>query len=685
MKQRMYDVLKRVFGYDSFRPGQEQIISAILDGRDVMAVLPTGGGKSLSYQVPALLLDGVTIVVSPLISLMKDQVDQLVELGVSAVMINGAMSARQVGEALDQVTWGDAKLLYVAPERMESPRFMELLHALDVPLLVVDEAHCVSQWGHDFRPSYLRIAEMIHSLPRRPVVAAFTATATPRVREDIEAQLELQSPERVTTGFDRPNLHFAVENLRPTQRLQYIAGYVRAHPGLPGIVYCATRKRVEELSVQLRKLGVNALGYHAGMADGDRERNQDMFLKDEATVMVATNAFGMGIDKSNVRYVIHDGMSGSIEAYWQEAGRAGRDGEPAECVLLYSAGDQFVRRAMIDQSDGDDAFKRQELEKLRNMENYAATDGCLRNYILNYFGERRAEPCQNCSNCEHPSDRDVTREAQMALSCVARMERGGRRYGASLVRDVLCGGTGARIRQAHLDENPCYGLMKGADRTEVSAFLQRLVQDGLLSVSDGEYPVLGTTDAARAVLRGDQPVMHRRPGPLEQAAEGTSGRGSSGKRSGRTAASRKREADAYGFESPEWDDRPTGAAPDSPDEALMEELRRLRMTIAREINKPPFMVFSDATLRDMIRKRPTTLDALEQVTGVGSVKRERFGRRFINIIAAHTGDDGLHRRVACRSAQELLMRHRDEWLAGLAPEQAQDAYEYVLQLLEGDA
>ena len=398
MKQRMYDVLKRVFGYDSFRPGQEQIISAILDGRDVMAVLPTGGGKSLSYQVPALLLDGVTIVVSPLISLMKDQVDQLVELGVSAVMINGAMSARQVGEALDQVTWGDAKLLYVAPERMESPRFMELLHALDVPLLVVDEAHCVSQWGHDFRPSYLRIAEMIHSLPRRPVVAAFTATATPRVREDIEAQLELQSPERVTTGFDRPNLHFAVENLRPTQRLQYIAGYVRAHPGLPGIVYCATRKRVEELSVQLRKLGVNALGYHAGMADGDRERNQDMFLKDEATVMVATNAFGMGIDKSNVRYVIHDGMSGSIEAYWQEAGRAGRDGEPAECVLLYSAGDQFIRRAMIDQSDGDEAFKRQELEKLRNMEQYAVTDGCLRNYILNYFGERRAEPCQNCSN-----------------------------------------------------------------------------------------------------------------------------------------------------------------------------------------------------------------------------------------------------------------------------------------------
>lgn len=273
----------------------------------------------------------------------------------------------------------------------------------------------------------------------------------------------------------------------------------------------------------------------------------------------------------------------------------------------------------------------------------------------------------------------------MALSCVARMERGGRRYGAALVRDVLCGGNGARIRQAHLDENPCYGLMKGADRTEVSAFLQRLVQDGLLSVSDGEYPVLGTTDAARAVLRGDQPVMHRRPGPLEQAAEGTSGRGSSGKRSGRTAASRKREADACGFESPEWDDRPTGAAPDSPDEALMEELRGLRMTIAREINKPPFMVFSDATLRDMIRKRPTTLDALEQVTGVGSVKRERFGRRFINIIAAHTGDDGLHRRVACRSAQELLMRHRDEWLSGLAPEQAQDAYEYVLQLLEGDA
>ncbi|MDO4354986.1 MAG: DNA helicase RecQ, partial [Clostridia bacterium] len=671
---------------DEFRPGQKQIISAILSGRDVMAVLPTGGGKSLSYQVPALLLPGVTIVVSPLISLMKDQVDQLVELGVNAVMINGAMSVQQVNAALDEVMTGGAKLLYVAPERMESARFMDLLRVLEVPLLVVDEAHCVSQWGHDFRPSYLRIADMIHGLSRRPVVAAFTATATPRVREDIEVQLELNDPERVTTGFDRPNLRFAVENLKPTQRIAYIARYVRAHPGLPGIVYCATRKRVEELAAQLRRLGVNALGYHAGMADEDRERNQDAFLRDEATAMVATNAFGMGIDKSNVRYVIHDGMSGSIEAYWQEAGRAGRDGEPAECILLYSAGDQFIRRALIEQSEGDEEHKRQELEKLRRMEQYAVTGGCLRNFILEYFGEHRDEPCRNCSNCEQPSDCDVTREAQMALSCVARMERGGRRYGATMVRDVLAGSANARIKQARLDENPCYGLMKGADKAEISAFLQRLVQDGLLYVTDGEYPVLGTTDEARAVLRGDQPVMQRRPGPLERASEAPTTKRRSGKTPRNRPAMDDMDLTAFAGDAPERsggrDARKSGALENPLEDALMQELRELRMTIAREINKPPFMVFSDATLRDMIRKRPMTLDELEQVTGVGSVKRDRFGKRFINVIAAHTGGDGLHRRVACRSALELLMRCRDEWLAGLEPEQAQDAYDYVLSLLE---
>lgn len=664
MKQKMYDVLKSVYGYASFRPGQEEIISAILDGRDVMAVLPTGGGKSLAYQVPALLLKGVTIVISPLISLMKDQTDALQEAGVNAVMINGTMGAAQVRDALMQVETGRAQMLYVAPERMESPRFMEMLRFLNVPLVVVDEAHCVSQWGHDFRPSYLQISQMIRQIPSRPVVAAFTATATQRVREDIEMQLELRDPVRVTTGFDRHNLRFGVESRLPSRRADYIVDYAHRHPGLPGIVYCPTRKRVEELANQLRARGISAAGYHAGMSDSDRERNQDAFINDEILVMVATNAFGMGIDKSNVRYVIHDGMSGSIEAYWQEAGRAGRDGEPAECILLYSAGDQFVRRALIEQSEGDEAHKQQEYEKLRRMEQYANTTGCLRNFILEYFGETRQEPCRNCSNCEQPACHDVTREAQMALSCVLRMERGGRRYGSAMVADVLAGSNTARIRQANLEQNPCYGLMKSADKREISAFLNRLVQDGLLTVSGGEYPVLSTTELSHGVLRGDHAVMQRKPGPLNAAPEPAAKKKSAKK----ATATAKPSVEMDALESPESD--------------LMGELRALRIQIAREISRPPFMVFSDATLREMAEKRPLTPQELEQVSGVGAVKRERYGDRFINVIAKHSGFDGTHRRMAAKAAADLLLEHRDHWLYGLSPEQAQDAFDYVMRLLE---
>lgn len=663
VKKRMHDVLKRVFGYSAFRPGQEEIITAILQGRDVMAVLPTGGGKSLAYQVPALLLDGVTIVVSPLISLMKDQTDALQEAGVPAVMINGAMTAQQVYRALDGVKSGTAKMLYVAPERMESQRFMDMLQHLHVPLVVVDEAHCVSQWGHDFRPSYLEISRMIDRLPKRPVVAAFTATATQRVREDIEKQLLLDDPVRVTTGFDRPNLCFAVENYLPGKRVDYIVDYVKNHPHLPGIVYCSTRKRVEEVARQLKKRGIAAAGYHAGMADGDRERNQEAFINDEVLVMVATNAFGMGIDKSNVRYVIHDGMSGSIEAYWQEAGRAGRDGEAAECILLYSAGDQFVRKALIEQSEGDEAHKQQEYEKLRRMEQYATTGGCLRNYILEYFGEIRQEDCRNCSNCEQPACFDVTREAQMALSCVLRMERSGRRYGAVTVAEVLTGANTAKIRQSRLNENPCYGLMKGADKREVAAFLARLVQDGLLCSIGSEYPVLGTTDQSALVIKGEQAVMQRREGPMR-----TPGQPKAAKKSAAAptpAPAQKREA-----------------SPAETEDALMQELRRLRMQIAREINRPPFMVFSDASLREMAEKKPMSPQEFEQISGVGSVKRERYADRFINAIAMHTGFDGTHRRMACRAAQDILLQHRDEWLHGMSPEQAQDAYDYVLRLLD---
>lgn len=665
MRKRMHEVLRRVYGYSAFRPGQEEIITAILNGRDVMAVLPTGGGKSLAYQVPALLLDGVTIVVSPLISLMKDQTDALLEAGVEAVMINGTMTAQQVYRALDAVESGRAKMLYVAPERMESGRFMDMLQNLDVPLVVVDEAHCVSQWGHDFRPAYLQISRMIAQLPKRPTVAAFTATATQRVREDIEKQLQLDEPVRVTTGFDRPNLHFAVENRLPSKRVDYIVDYVKKHPGLPGIVYCATRKRVEEMAKQLRQHGISAAGYHAGMSDSDRERNQEAFINDEVLVMAATNAFGMGIDKSNVRFVIHDGMSGSIEAYWQEAGRAGRDGENAECILLYSAGDQFVRRALIEQSEGDEEHKRQEYEKLRLMEQYAVNNGCLRNYILAYFGESREEPCRNCSNCEQPACYDVTREAQMALSCVLRMERGGRRYGAAMVADVLAGSNTQKIRQAGLDQNPCYGLMKGADKRGISAFIARLVQDGLLRATEGEYPVLCTTELSHAVLRGEHAVMQRQEGPLSAKAE--------------TAKSKKakRTAAAEGPIVPQATSRTETA-----EDPLMQELRELRMQIAREINRPPFMVFSDATLRDMAEKRPLTPEQLEQVSGVGAVKRERFGARFINVIAKHSGFDGTHRKMACRAAVDLLISQRDQWLRGLSLEQAQDAYDHVLRLLE---
>ncbi|MCL2368435.1 MAG: DNA helicase RecQ [Oscillospiraceae bacterium] len=610
-----FAVLEKVFGYKDFRGGQEPLIDAILSGRDAVGIMPTGAGKSLCYQVPALLLDGVTIVISPLISLMEDQVGSLAQAGVRAAYINSSLSASQVNLALENARYGKYKLLYVAPERLFSERFLETISQLDVALVAVDEAHCVSQWGQDFRPSYLEINRFIEKLPKRPVVAAFTATATHQVQGDIVALLHLNQPALTTTGFDRENLYFEVR--RPTKRADAVVDFVRARAGKSGIVYCLTRKDVEQITVRLQKEGIAATRYHAGLDDSERRGNQELFQTDACPVMVATNAFGMGIDKSNVNYVLHCGMPKNLESYYQEAGRAGRDGAAADCVLFFSGRD-VATNAFFIQQDSEAQLEmepelREELRardqaRLDQMAGYCKTTACLRKYILSYFGQAGADDCGNCFNCKHSFvEQDITVEAQKILSCVKRMDE---RFGKKIVTEVLKG----KPAERWLTELSTYGILSDLTEKRIRGLIDALVDLEYLRVTEsdiqrGLYPMLALGNGAKGVLFDGERVFMR---VLEGEPEVLRKR------------RRRTKADLEGV---------TLA-----DDSLFEKLRGLRAELAQAQGVPPYVIFHDTTLVEMSEVVPLTEEAFLEISGVGGRKLARYGADFLAVLRAHQDD-----------------------------------------------
>ena len=594
--------LSEVFGYDSFRPGQESVVAAILQGRDVMAVMPTGAGKSLCYQIPALVLDGITLVVSPLISLMRDQVSSLLQNGVRAAYLNSSLTSRQYALALDNARRGVYRIIYVAPERLLTESFLDFAMHAPIAQVVVDEAHCVSQWGQDFRPGYLDVAPFIARLPSRPRVSAFTATATQSVRGDIVRLLELSGPYVVTTGFDRPNLYFEVR--REGNRDAALLRFLQEHRGQSGIVYCGTRRGVEEVAAMLVENGVDAVGYHAGMGDEERQNAQEDFVSDRVPVIVATNAFGMGIDKSNVSFVVHYNMPKDLESYYQEAGRAGRDGEDAVCCLLYQPADVHLNTFLIEHAQENsqlDAQTQQIVaerakERLRQMTFYATGRGCLRAKILHYFGEKPEKPrCGNCSGClAAAQERDVTREAGRIVSGVMAL---GGKYGKALTAKVLAGVKDARIRERQLDKLTVFGSLREEGEENIRAMIDELIIDEVLEQTDGQYPLVKPGPRAKEALLGDEPI--------------------------------RMTLDVRGAEpSPA---RRVTIKPQA-DKALLSRLTRLRRSIAEEQHVPPFIIFTNATLRDMAVKRPRTRREMLRVDGVGEGKMDRYGDMFLRVI-----------------------------------------------------
>ena len=601
--QDQYEVLYRYFGYTAFRSGQAELIDAQLSGRDVFGIMPTGGGKSLCYQIPALMLEGITLVVSPLISLMKDQVTALKNMGVSAAYVNRSLSAEQIRLVLRNIQQKKYKIIYIAPERLLTESFLAAISNLKIAMVAVDEAHCISQWGQDFRPSYLRIADFLKLLKVRPVVSAFTATATQEVRDDVERILGLQNPLRIITGYDRPNLRFAV--VQPKSKPLALLDFIEARPGKCGIVYCSTRKEVEKVCQMLQNKGISATRYHAGLSEEERHTNQDDFVYDRCKVMVATNAFGMGIDKSNVGYVIHYNMPQCIESYYQEAGRAGRDGENADCILLYSPSDIRTAKFLIQHPTENEELSeeersnliKRELIRLDAMVGYCNTSHCLRGYILEHFGQEYPQLCGNCSNCESTAEqRDITEYAKMILSCIYRIhEQLGYSLGATLVVRTLHGSSEKRIKELHLDQLSTYGLMNHVPRPEIREMISALENQGYI-MTHPDRGDLNLTDKAREVLfHGEKVKMLVRKKKREK--------------------SRKEDASS----------NPNTAG-------LLEELKALRLTLAKEENMPAYIVFSNATLKDMAQKAPVTMAEFLAVSGVGKFKAERYGQRFLTAI-----------------------------------------------------
>jgi ATP-dependent DNA helicase RecQ len=628
-----FTILKTRFGYTGFRPGQEEVIDALLAGRDVLAVMPTGAGKSLCYQIPALLMDGLTVIISPLISLMKDQVSALHDAGVPAAFLNSSLSSAEYAETVSRAVREEYKILYIAPERLQRGLPSALTESRRIAMVVIDEAHCVSHWGHDFRPSYLQITEFIRRLASRPAAAAFTATATGKVREDIIRMLNLLEPFTLTTGFNRENLYFEVQ--KPRDKVAALMGCLRDRRDKSGIIYCSTRKTVEEICRTLVSGGFAATRYHAGLDDEERRRNQDDFIYDRKPVMVATNAFGMGIDKSNVAFVIHYNMPKNIESYYQEAGRAGRDGSSADCILLYSPQDVRINTFLItggqeEEGERNEALIAHNLELLKAMTFYATTPDCLRSRLLGYFGEAAPNYCGHCSNCDTVFETtDITIPAQKIVSCVYRLEHAGRRFGKAMVINILRGGRNEKVRSWALDKLSTYGIMADMDAHRVRTILDYLVDQRYLAVTGDEYPVVNLTEKSREVIFDKKPLAMMLPKettrspppdlPEEDAAftARETGYGGRALRAGRSSA--KGAAKPAG----------NSAAGDYPaEEGLLGKLKELRSRLAQEKRVPAYIIFSDASLRDMCRKMPETPEEFLDVSGVGSLKMEKYGGAF---------------------------------------------------------
>lgn len=592
------EVLKKYFGYESFREGQQELITNILEHHDVLGIMPTGAGKSICYQVPAVMLEGITLVISPLISLMKDQVGTLNEAGIRAAYLNSSLSYAQYRKALSLARGYTYKIIYVAPERLMSDDFLSFAKEMKISMVCVDEAHCVSQWGQDFRPHYLQIREFLKEMPQRPIVSAFTATATTQVKEDILQLLDMKDPYTITTGFDRKNLYFAVE--KPKDKYQALLHYVKQHTEDAGIVYCLSRKTVEEVCDHLCADGFAATRYHAGLSDAERMNNQDDFIYDRKTIMVATNAFGMGIDKSNVRFVVHFNMPKNMESYYQEAGRAGRDGEQADCILLYSGKDVRLNQFLIEQGSGHEdmeeavrmELQQKEKERLKSMTFYCTIPSCLRHYMLKYFGEESDGFCGSCSNClTQYEECDIRMEASRLVECI---RHSGERFGKTMIVDIVKGSANAKIKSYHLDRNPAYGALKDSSRNHLYEILQHLLFQGILKQSEDGYSILSIDQ--EELLHTGKPLMMKIV--KEKQVQ-------------------KPVAQTYGG-----------------DNRLFELLRICRSQLARKAHVPPYMVFSDKTLHDMCAKVPHTREEMLEVSGVGEVKYDKYGEAFLKVIAS---------------------------------------------------
>ncbi len=581
---KMNDLLKQYFGYDKFRPGQKEIIQKVIDQENVLGIMPTGSGKSICYQLPSLLLDGLTVVVSPLISLMKDQVDAANQLGIPATFINSSLDGYETARRFQEIDRQQYRLLYIAPERFIMPDFIQAMNRWNVCMIAIDEAHCISQWGHDFRPSYLQMAKQLNQLPNRPVIVALTATATIQVAADIKRLLKIPDGNHIQTGFERENLRFQV--VKDQKKEQYLVEYLKINKNQSGIIYAATRKEVDRIYHLLKKFGFSIGRYHGGLNENERTAMQEAFLYDRLQLIVATNAFGMGINKSNVRFVIHYQIPGSLEAYYQEAGRAGRDGLSSEAILLFAPQDTQVQKFFIQQSQREEEQKQKEYEKLKAMTEYAYIESCLQQYILNYFGET-SSPCNRCGKCL--DDREiveVTTQAQMVLSCLKRM---GENYGKQMLMKVLAGSKEQKLRALGFERLSTYGLMKNQSQKETMQLIEYLISNGYLLTVDGEYPILKVTERGIQVLKGQEAVYRKEPKKVQQLS-------------------------------------------DEETDTLFEVLRELRTDLASEAGVPPYVVFSDSTLKEMSRIRPSSRLEMLQIKGVGQSKLDKYGEAFLSRI-----------------------------------------------------